>query len=110
VASKPSEQPEKYEDVVRRLDEVVRQLESGNLSLEDSLKAFEEGIGLVRKGESRLAEAEQRIEVLLSDQGDKRVPLDAAPKATGPISSPSPAPAVRAPPRGKPAPDDDVPF
>ena len=39
--------PERYEDLIQRLDEVVRQLETGELPLEESLKAFEEGVVLV---------------------------------------------------------------
>jgi exodeoxyribonuclease VII small subunit len=96
--------PERYEDIVRRLDEVVRLLETSEvpcqrcqgigqlagepcpgcqgrgkepLPLEDSLKAFEEGVGLVRRGEAKLNEAEKRVELLLGEAGDKRVPFDA---------------------------------
>jgi len=72
--------PEKYGDVVQRLEEVVKRLEAGELSLEDSLKAFEEGIGLVRRGERLLSAAEKRIEQLLDDEGEARVvPLELPP-------------------------------
>ena len=66
---------EQYSDVVQRLQTLVEQLEGGGLSLEDSLEKFAEGIQLVRKGEKLLSEAEKRIEQLLSDDGNKIVPL-----------------------------------
>ena len=66
----------RYEDLVKRLDQVVTRLESGELSLEESLQAFEEGVGLVRQSEARLGEAEKRVELLLSEQGDSRAPFD----------------------------------
>lgn len=98
-------QGERYDEVVGRLEAVVKQLETGELSLEDSLKAFEEGIGLVRKGERLLADAEQRIEQLLSQDGELReVPLE---------SNVAPAPVAGKPAAGKPPSADeneDVPF
>lgn len=95
--TKTSDQrPEKYGDVVQRLEEVVKRLEGGELSLEDSLQAFEEGIGLVRRGEKLLSAAEKRIEQLLDDDGEpKVVPLE--------IPAPAAAPPARR------ADDEDVP-
>ncbi|MBF5045562.1 exodeoxyribonuclease VII small subunit [Aggregicoccus sp. 17bor-14] len=94
--------PEQYGDVVGRLEGVVAQLEAGTLSLEDSLKAFEEGIKLVRRGESLLNAAEQRIELLLSEDGkDTAVRLQTGVK-------PPTLPA--APRKGPPSADEDVPF
>lgn len=99
--------PERYEEIVKRLDQVVAQLESGQLSLEDSLKAFEEGVGLVRKGEARLTEAEKRVELLLSEVGDKRAPFD----AEKPRSEATPAVERSSKPRPATADEDeDVPF
>ena len=66
MARKTKEQLEKqsFESLIQRLEEVVSRLESGGLSLEESLAAFEEGVSLVRAGESRLAEAEKKVEIL----------------------------------------------
>lgn len=100
--------PERYEEIVKRLDQVVAQLESGQLSLEDSLKAFEEGVGLVRKGESKLTEAEKRVELLLSEVGDKRAPFDAEkPRSEATAAHEKPA---RGKPASPPSEDEDVPF
>lgn len=58
----------KFEDGLKRLEEIVAKLESGNLPLDDSLKLFEEGVKLVRFCNARLAEAQQKVEVLTKDQ------------------------------------------
>ena len=69
----------RFEDALRDLEETVQRLESGELSLEDALAAFEHGVGLVRVLNEKLAEVEQRVEVLMRDsQGRLRTrPLDA---------------------------------
>ena len=69
----------RFEDALRDLEETVQRLESGELSLEDALAAFERGVGLVRLLNEKLAEVEQRVEVLMRDsQGRLRTrPLDA---------------------------------
>ena len=58
----------KFEDGLKRLEEIVAKLESGNLSLDNSLKLFEEGVKLVRFCNERLAEAQQKVELLTKDQ------------------------------------------
>lgn len=88
-----------YGEVVSRLQEIVESLEGGQLSLEASLEKFAEGVLLVKRGEKLLAEAEKRVEQLLSDDGRT------APLATG--AEPAPAP-KRGAPAGKG--DEDVPF
>ena len=62
--------PVRFEDALAELEGLVARLEKGELPLEDSLVAFERGVGLVRSLSQRLAEVEQRVEVLLrSDAG-----------------------------------------
>ena len=46
------------------LEGVVRQLESGDLELEDALQAYEYGVALLASLRKRLAEAEQKVEML----------------------------------------------
>jgi exodeoxyribonuclease VII small subunit len=105
VAKQPdTNEPERYEDIVKRLDDVVTRLESGQLSLEDSLKAFEEGVGLVRKGEARLTEAEKRVELLLSESGEKAAFDPERPRSEGGQQP------ERKPARPAAADDEDVPF
>ena len=60
----------RFEDALAELESIVQRLEKGELALEDSLSAFERGIKLVRSLSQRLADVEQRVEILLkSDAG-----------------------------------------
>ena len=63
----------RVEDALGELEGIVQRLEKGELPLEDSLAAFERGIGLVRQLAQRLAEVEQRVEVLLKSDAGKVV-------------------------------------
>lgn len=59
-----------FEQILERLSKVVEQLEAGEAPLEQSLAVFEQGVKLARLGGHRLDEAERRIEVLLSNNGE----------------------------------------
>ncbi len=61
----------RFEDALETLERTVQRLESGELSLEESLAAFEEGVALVRVLNEKLAEVEQRVEVLMRDSSGK---------------------------------------
>ena len=63
--------PGRFEDALAELEGIVKRLEKGELPLEDSLAAFERGIGLVRTLTQRLADVEQRVEVLLKSEAGK---------------------------------------
>ena len=64
--------PEKFETSLQKLETLVQKLEEGDLSLEDSLKAFEDGMDLVKKCETRLHEAQKKIEVLVKERSGQR--------------------------------------
>ena len=66
-----AEDTPRFEDALKQLEEIVQRLEKGELPLEDSLAAFERGVALVRTLSQRLAEVEQRVEVLLKSEGGK---------------------------------------
>lgn len=53
-----------FEKAMEGLEHVVEALESGELTLDQALKRYEEGVGLVRACQSKLTEAEKKIEVL----------------------------------------------
>jgi len=55
-----------FEESLKRLEEIAQKMESGDLSLDESLKIFEEGIKLSRFCESKLSNAEQKLEILKS--------------------------------------------
>ncbi|TDI35871.1 MAG: exodeoxyribonuclease VII small subunit [Acidobacteria bacterium] len=73
-----SEQPEDitpkdFEDALKTLEAIVRELEQGDLSLEKSLARYEHGVGLARFCNSKLEEAEKRIEVLQTNEDGEPV-------------------------------------
>ena len=45
-------------------------MEEGELSLEESLQAFEKGIKLTRECQTALKKAEQKVKVLINENGD----------------------------------------
>ena len=65
-----------FREASAELDGIVRQIESNSLELEDTLKAYERGVALIASLQKRLAEAEQKVNVLmgeLSGQQDDQV-------------------------------------
>lgn len=59
-----------FEKKLTRLEEIVAKMEAGDLPLEDSLKFFEEGVKLSQDCNKQLAQAEQKVKVLLSIDGN----------------------------------------
>lgn len=57
-----------FEDALAQLETLVNQMESGALSLDESMKAFEAGVKLTRECQKALSDAEQKVQILLSDQ------------------------------------------
>jgi len=57
-------------------------MEGGDLSLEDSLIHFERGIALTRACQKALSEAEQKIQILLAEDGSQKLQPFAADKTT----------------------------
>ncbi|OBX05592.1 exodeoxyribonuclease VII small subunit [Gallibacterium genomosp. 3] len=54
-----------FENTLTELEAVVNRLEQGDLSLEDALVQFEQGVNLAKQAQDRLANAEQRVQILL---------------------------------------------
>ncbi|QKJ86157.1 exodeoxyribonuclease VII small subunit [Paramixta manurensis] len=67
---KKAEQPASFETSLQQLEQIVTHLESGELSLEAALNEFERGVQLARTGQQTLQQAEQRVQILLSDDKD----------------------------------------
>lgn len=55
-----------FEQAMADLEKIVRLLEDGNISLDDALQKFEEGIGLARICSEKLAQAEKKIDLLIT--------------------------------------------
>lgn len=67
-----------FEEALAELEGIVRQLEEGTGKLDDAIKAYERGVVLKQYCESKLQEAQARIEkvVLGSDGMPKADPMD----------------------------------
>ena len=56
--------PEKFEDLLARLEQIVSDMENAEMPLEKLLAGYEEGMRLVKACGDRLADAEQKVEIL----------------------------------------------
>ena len=65
--------PVPFEQSLKQLEELVELLEKGDIPLEESLKSFERGIQLTRACQKALRDAEQKVEILLEDQGSDQL-------------------------------------
>jgi len=77
----PADAP-KFEAALADLEQIVAEMENGELPLDRLVERYEEGMKLVKLCDEKLAEAEQKIEVLTSGKAP-------ASKAK---STPAPAP------------------
>lgn len=62
-----------FENDLHELESLVEKMEAGELSLEDSLLHFERGIALTRSCQKALTEAEQKIQILLTESGAEKL-------------------------------------
>lgn len=68
-----------FEKALGELEALVEKMEQGELSLEESLRHFERGIALTRACQKALAEAEQKVQILMQNSGAAELkPFDAA--------------------------------
>ena len=56
-----------FREAAAELDVIVRQLESNTMELEDTLAAYERGVKLIAALQARVADAEQKVEVLMGE-------------------------------------------
>jgi len=94
--TKPREAEINFEGALDRLEKIVEQMESGKMPLEDLIVRYEEGMKLVKVCQERLANAEQKIEIIARNSAGKPVvkefepaqePETSAPKAVEPEST-----------------------
>lgn len=60
-----------FELAMAELDEIVLEMERGEIPLEASLKQFERGVTLARHTQKLLQDAEQKVKVLTSTNGQE---------------------------------------
>ncbi|MDH3390831.1 MAG: exodeoxyribonuclease VII small subunit [Desulfobulbaceae bacterium] len=63
-----------FEDELEKLEKITKELEEGDLSLEESLKHFDEGVKLAEYCNSKLSDAQRKVEILLK-KGDSLEPV-----------------------------------
>ncbi len=67
-----------FELALSELEKLIAQLERGDLPLAESLALFEQGVALTRACHTALAQAQQRVEILLKEgEGERLRPFDA---------------------------------
>ena len=59
-----------FETSLEKLEKLVEKMEGGDLTLEESLKIFEEGVKLTRECQQALAQAEQKVKLLMEENGE----------------------------------------
>jgi exodeoxyribonuclease VII small subunit len=62
--AEPADGPKKFEDLLAQLEQIVSDMENAELPLEKLLAGYEEGMRLVKICGNRLADAEQKVEIL----------------------------------------------
>jgi exodeoxyribonuclease VII small subunit len=62
------DQPD-FEASLEELEAIVERLEQGDLPLEEALRTFERGVALTRQCQGALAQAQQKVEILLAQPG-----------------------------------------
>lgn len=68
-----------FEKALGELEALVEKMEQGDLTLEESLRQFERGIALTRACQKALADAEQKVQILMQNSGAAALrPFDAA--------------------------------
>lgn len=60
-----------FEDAMTELEQIIEHMEQGETTLEESLKAFERGIKLTRTCQKALQDAEQKVQILLQQDGQQ---------------------------------------
>ena len=66
-----------FEDALNELEEIVEGIESGKGALDDSIHAYERGVALKKHCETKLREAQARVEKIMpGTEGPKSEPFD----------------------------------
>ncbi|MCS4534582.1 exodeoxyribonuclease VII small subunit [Neisseria montereyensis] len=65
---KKSAAPKSFEDALKRLETLTQAMQSSEMPLEDALAAYQEGNELVKYCQAKLAEVEQKLQVLDAEE------------------------------------------
>ena len=73
---KKSPTPKTFEEAIKRLETITQSMQNSEMPLEEALAAYQEGNELVKYCQTKLAEVEQKLQVLDAD-GLKELTLNA---------------------------------
>ena len=62
-----------FEESLNELDTIVQSLEQGDLNLEESMALFERGLTLSKLSQNKLQTAEQKVKILLEQNGEPQL-------------------------------------
>jgi exodeoxyribonuclease VII small subunit len=62
-----------FEESLKELDTIVQSLEQGDLDLEESMALFERGLTLSKLSQNKLQTAEQKVKILLEQNGEQQL-------------------------------------
>lgn len=62
-----------FEESLNELDVIVQSLEHGELDLEASMALFERGLALSKLSQNKLQSAEQKVKILLEQNGEQQL-------------------------------------
>lgn len=62
-----------FETALEELTDIVETMENGDLTLEESLKQFELGIKLTKNCQKALQTAEQKVKILMEQNGAEKL-------------------------------------
>jgi len=71
VASKRTAKKPDFEQSLKKLETIIEHLESGDLPLEKAVKEWEAGMKLRDSCEKILAETQQKVDILVNQNGDE---------------------------------------
>ena len=86
-AAEPGQPAAKFEELLARLEQIVSDMETSELPLEKLLAHYEEGMRLVKACGDRLADAEQKVEILSRAISAESAKPGAAPEESKPAGS-----------------------
>jgi len=62
-----------FEESLSELENIVQNLEQGDVNLEDAMALFERGLNLSQTGQTKLKDAEQKIQILMNKHGQQQL-------------------------------------
>ncbi|WP_071130813.1 exodeoxyribonuclease VII small subunit [Enterococcus timonensis] len=68
---KEEKKAQTFEENLQQLELIVRQLESGDVPLEEALTAFQQGISLTKTLQKTLANAEETLTKIMTENGEE---------------------------------------